>query len=200
MGITGRPIAGVVPAFAAFDADKLSRARQQREAHLRQLFKVGAEALLLRLDAPVLILPQMHIQLAATSNGDLMLLETLAPAVRRLSFNIFLQRGQLCRRQLAADLTFRDTPQLAVSPLHAEGNGAHLVVHTVRRIVPVHDAAVDLLRHPILHQRAADIVLIRGQVVSGQQLRFFLHIAIHIRLIKLGGKRHIQLRHAELGR
>ena len=152
---------------------------------------MGAEAFLLRLDVPTVILPQMHIQLAATSNGNLLLLEALAPAVRRLTFNIFLQRGQLCRRQLAADLTFRDTPQLAVSPLHVEGDGTHLVVHTVRRVVPVHDAAVDLLRHPILHQRAADMILIRGQVVSGQQLRLFLHIAIHVRLIKLGGKRHI---------
>ena len=81
MNILCRPIAGIVPAFAPFDADKLSRTRQQCEAHLRQLFEVGAEALLFRLDAPVLILPQVDIQLSAAVQGDLPLLEALAPAV-----------------------------------------------------------------------------------------------------------------------
>lgn len=152
MGVTGRPIAGVVPAFAAFDADELSRARQQCEAHLRQLLEVGAEALLLRLDVPTVILPQMHIQLAATSNGDLMLLETLAPAVRCLTGNVLSKGLLFLRKKCPIHPAFGHTPQLTVTAFHIQHHGLDFRVYAVRFVIPVHQTTVFFFRHLVFQQ------------------------------------------------
>ena len=191
MGIIRRPVAGIVPALAALDADELSRPRQQREAHLRQLVQMGAKPLLLRLDAPVVILPQMDVQFIAAANGDLPLLEALAPSVRCLTGDKLLQRGQLHRGKLIPELTLRHTPKLPAAQLRAECNGAYLVVYSIRLIVPIHEAAGDLLRHPVLHKGTADVILILNQLPSRQQLRFVRHIAPFVPLIEVSGEGHI---------
>lgn len=81
LSIRRRPVAGIVPALPTLHADELARTRQQGKAQLRQLVPVRLEPLLLRLDTPVLILPQVDIQLPTAVQCDLPLLEALAPAV-----------------------------------------------------------------------------------------------------------------------
>ena len=50
----------------------------------------GAEAFLLRLDAPLVRVPKVDIQLTSAIHKDIPLLKALAPAIRSLSGEIFL--------------------------------------------------------------------------------------------------------------
>ena len=133
----------------------------------------------------------MDVQFIASSDGDLPLLEALAPTVRRLTGDKLLQCGQLRCGKLMPELTLRYTPELLTAQLRTECDGAHLVDDAVRLIVPVHEAAGDLLRHPVLHKGAADVVLVRKQVASRQQLRLLWHIAPFVPLIEVSGEGHI---------
>ena len=85
------PVAGIVAALAALDADELAGAGERGEAQLRQpLRQLGGEKLLLRLDAPLVRIPKVDIQFTAVIHGDLPLLKPFAPAVRSLSGEISL--------------------------------------------------------------------------------------------------------------
>ena len=85
------PIAGVVAALAALNADELAGAGEGGEAQLRQTFhQLGGKEFLLRLDAPLARVPKVDMQFTAVIHGNLPLLKALAPAVRSLSGEIFL--------------------------------------------------------------------------------------------------------------
>ena len=85
------------------------------------------EALLLGLNLPAGEAPEMDIQFS-TLNGDLPLLEALAPAVGSLTGDVVLQTGQLLRLQPTLHPAFRHGPELPGSVLHGEDRGAHLLV------------------------------------------------------------------------
>ena len=90
-GIVRVPITGVVAAFTALDADELTGAGEGGEAQLWQTFRqLGGEKLLLRLDAPLVRVPKVDIQLTSAIHKDIPLLKALAPAVRSLPSEIFL--------------------------------------------------------------------------------------------------------------
>lgn len=82
--VAGIPVGGVVASFTPFDADKLSGGPQGGEAQFRQpLGHLGGKPFLFGLDAPIIRLPQMDIQLAAV-HLDGALLEAFAPSRQRL--------------------------------------------------------------------------------------------------------------------
>ena len=86
--VAGIPVGGVVASFTPFDADKLSGGPQGGEAQFRQpLGHLGGKPFLFGLDAPIIRLPQMDIQLAAV-HLDGALLEAFAPSVRGLSTQV----------------------------------------------------------------------------------------------------------------
>ena len=90
-GIVCVPIAGVVAAFTALDADELAGAGEGGEAQLRQSIRqLGGEQFLFRLDAPLVRIPKVDIQLTSAIHKDIPLLKALAPAVRCLSGEVFL--------------------------------------------------------------------------------------------------------------
>ena len=81
-GIIRRPVAGVVAALTAFDADQFPGAGKYRETQLRQsLRQLQCEAFLFRLDAPVIRIPEVNIQLTSAIHEDLPLFKVFAPAV-----------------------------------------------------------------------------------------------------------------------
>ena len=95
--VAGVPLRGVVADFTSFDANQLARSWQDGIAHLRQsICQFGGEALLLRLDTPIVEAPQMDIQLVVT-NADVPLLKSFAPAIRCLSRDVLLQGGKFFR-------------------------------------------------------------------------------------------------------
>ena len=85
------PVAGIVAALAALDADELAGAGERGEAQLRQSIRqLGGEKLLLRLDASLVRVPKVDIQLTSAIHKDIPLLKAFAPAVRSLSGEVFL--------------------------------------------------------------------------------------------------------------
>ena len=85
------PIAGVVAALAALDADELAGTGERGEAHLRQtLCQLGGKEFLLRLDAPLVRVPKVDIQFTAVIHGNFPLLKALTPTVRSLSGEVLL--------------------------------------------------------------------------------------------------------------
>ena len=70
---------------------------------------MGVKAVLLRHDAPARALPQVDVQLTVPDE-DRALLIPLSKAVTCLPRNVFHQRIQLLRRQLALHLTLRHAP------------------------------------------------------------------------------------------
>ena len=85
------PVAGIVAALAALDADELAGTGERGEAQLREaLCQLGGEQFLLRLDAPLVRVPKVDIQFTAVIHGNLPLLKAFAPAVRRLRGEVFL--------------------------------------------------------------------------------------------------------------
>ena len=85
-GIVRVPIAGVVAALAALDANERAGVGEGGEAQLRQsLRQLGGEKLLLRLDASLVRVPKVDIQFTAVIHGNLPLFKPFAPAIRSLS-------------------------------------------------------------------------------------------------------------------
>ncbi len=73
---------GLISALTPLNADQRTVVGPGGEAHIRQpLRKVGIKAVLLRHKAPVLVVPEVDIQLCVGSELDLMLLEIFAPAI-----------------------------------------------------------------------------------------------------------------------
>lgn len=80
--IIRRPVAGVVTVLTAFDADQFSCAGEYREAQLRQsLRQLRCKAFLFRLDAPVIRIPEVDIQLTSAIHEDLLLFKVFSPAI-----------------------------------------------------------------------------------------------------------------------
>ena len=80
--IIRRPVAGVVTVLAAFDADQFSCAGEYREAQLRQsLRQLRCKAFLFRLDALVIRIPEVDIQLTSAIHEDLLLFKVFSPAI-----------------------------------------------------------------------------------------------------------------------
>ena len=85
------PITGIVAALAALDANEFAGAGKGREAQFREtLRQLGREKLLLRLDAPLVRVPKVDIQLTSAIHKDIPLLKALAPAVRCLPGEVLL--------------------------------------------------------------------------------------------------------------
>ena len=111
----------MVSVFAPQDIDELLIAGADGPAEVRQtLGKVGIEAVLLRHDAPILVLPQVDIQFAAVTDADITLLEPLSPAIGHLSTQVGRQSIQLHRCQLSLHLTLRHCPETVIPYLCGE--------------------------------------------------------------------------------
>ena len=81
-GIIRRPVAGVVAVLAAFDADQFPGAGKYREAQLRQtLRQLRCEVFLFRLDAPVIRISEVDIQLTSAIHENLLLFKVFSPAI-----------------------------------------------------------------------------------------------------------------------
>ena len=200
-GIVGVPITVVVAALTALDADELAGAGERGEAQLRQtLRQLGGEKLLLRLDAPLVRIPKVDIQFTAVIHGNLPLLKPLAPAIRSLSGDKLFQSIHFGIRQFSGDAAFRHAPELPVTFLYDEDGGAHLAVNAVCFIIPMHDAALRLLRHPVFHQRRRDLILIAPQLTALQKCAAVIKFAVLVSLVEIGGQGHIQLEGGQLGR
>ena len=90
-GIVRGPVAGIVAALTALNADELAGAGERGEAQLRQsLRQLRGEKLLLRLDAPLVRVPKVDIQFTAVIHGNFPLLKALTPTVRCLSGEVLL--------------------------------------------------------------------------------------------------------------
>ena len=173
---------------------------QRGEAHLRQTFrKFWGEALVLGLDAPIVEVPQMDIQLVIT-DADVPLLKAFAPAIRCLSGDVLFQVGQLLRGKGPCHTAFSHTPELAVSILDREHGGLDFPVDAVISAVPVHQAARSFLRHTIFDQGTENVPLVATQHFAIQQGAFILHLAILVAGIEVRCQGHIQLQSSEFRR
>ena len=142
----------------------------------------------------------MDIQLTAVIHGNLPLLKALAPAVRCLSGDKLFQSIHFGVRQFPGDAAFRNAPKLSASAVYREHNGVDLCVDAVRLMVPMHDAALCLLRHPVFHQCRRDLILIAAQLAALQQCAAVVEIAVLVPLVEIGGQGHIQVEGGQLGR
>ena len=75
-----------------------------------------------------------------------------------------------------------------------------LAIDTVGLIIPMHDAALGFLRHPVFHQRRRDLILIAAQLTALQQCAAVIEITVLVSLVEIGGQGHIQLEGGQLGR
>ena len=67
-------------------------------------------------------------------------------------------------------------------------------------MIPMHDAALCLLRHPVFHQCRRDLILIAAQLTALQQCAAVVEIAVLVPLVEIGGQGHIQLEGGQHGR
>ena len=88
-GIISRPVTRIVTALAAFDADESTSAGKSGEAQLRQpLRQLRRKTFLLRLDTPIVGVPEVDIQLTSAIHKDFTLFKVLAPAISSLTSDI----------------------------------------------------------------------------------------------------------------
>ena len=187
------PVAGIVAAFTALDADEFAGAGEGGEAQLRQSIRqLGGEKLLLRLDAPLVRVPKVDIQFTAVIHGNLPLFKPFAPAVRSLSGDKLFQSIHFGVRQFPGDTAFRHAPELPVTHLHGEDGRVDLAIDTVGFVIPMHDAALGLLRHPAFHQCRHDLILIAPQLTALQQCAAVVEITVLVSLVEIGGQGHIR--------
>ena len=64
----------------------------------------------------------------------------------------------------------------------------------------MHETALRLLRHPVLHQRRHDLILITAQLTALQQCAAIVEITVLVPLVEIGGQGHVELERGQLGR
>ena len=74
------------------------------------------------------------------------------------------------------------------------------MVHTVTLAIPVHKAALGLLRYPVFYQGRQDVPLMIHEGAAVPLLAAFRHIPPLIPSIEVGGDGHIQLERLRLRR
>ena len=85
-GIVCVPITGIVAALASFDTDESTGAGKGGETQLRQpLCQLWRKAFLLRLDTPIVGVPEMDIQLTSAIHKNFTLFKVLTPAISSLT-------------------------------------------------------------------------------------------------------------------
>ena len=135
------PVAGIIAAFAAFDADQYAGTGQRGKTEFWQTFcQLWSEAFLLGLNAPTSRLPEMGIQFHI-ANTDLMLLHALSEPITGLSGYIVFELCQFLAVQFTGNHTFGHAPKLAVPCFGFEKERPHLCVNAVASVVVFHESA-----------------------------------------------------------